>query len=324
MARASRAFSTPVGRAARPDDHRVERHCRPGTGSSRRALAARVEERIGEVLGIGVVGVPVAEKEIGLAVPDGGAHAGSVALDDLDPDAERLEILLHRLRHPRELGALAAPELQLEPVGDSRLGQQPPGAALFQGYGARVESYPSMPGGWRPRNVVPSEAGVWYYFRELDYPHIKALYDLGNTMAEAATMMTGTTVTRRVVGSAWPPHFNKVVAEIQQKNIERVGMPQWSDADQTLAKALQKEIGQPADGLKDKVDELKPPSPDTEPGGSDDVGDISWVVPMVYMRYPANIPHTPGHSWVDAVAMATPDCAQRIDGRGESAGHDRA
>ena len=165
--------------------------------------------------------------------------------------------------------------------------------------------YVIINGGDQP-NVVPSEAGVWYYFRELDYPHIKALYDLGNTMAEAATMMTGTTVTRRVVGSAWPPHFNKVVAEIQQKNIERVGMPQWSDADQALAKALQKEIGQPVDGLKDKVDELKPPSPDTEPGGSDDVGDISWVVPMVYMRYPANIPHTPGHSWVDAVAMATP------------------
>ncbi len=27
---------------------------------------------------------------------------------------------------------------------------------------------------------------------------------------------------------------------------------------------------------------------------------------MVYLRYPANIPHTPGHSWVDGVAMATP------------------
>ena len=27
---------------------------------------------------------------------------------------------------------------------------------------------------------------------------------------------------------------------------------------------------------------------------------------MVYLRYPANIPHTPGHSWADAVAMATP------------------
>ena len=165
--------------------------------------------------------------------------------------------------------------------------------------------YVIVNGGDQP-NVVPSEASVWYYFRELDYAHIRELYELGNTMAEAATMMTGATVTRKVVGSAWPPNFSKVVAEAQQKNIERVGMPQWSEADQSLAKALQKEIGQPTDGLKTKVDELKPPSPETEKGGSDDVGDISWNVPMVYLRYPANIPHNPGHSWVDAVAMATP------------------
>src|SRR5690349_1133225 len=164
--------------------------------------------------------------------------------------------------------------------------------------------YVIINGGDQP-NVVPPEAAVWYYFREFDYPHIKDLYELGNTMAEAATMMTGTTVTKRIVGSAWPPHFNKVIAEIQQKNIERVGMPKWSEADQTLAKALQKEIKQPTDGLNQKVDPLKVPSPETEEGGSDDVGDISWNVPMVYLRYPANIPHTPGHSWVDAVAMAT-------------------
>jgi aminobenzoyl-glutamate utilization protein B len=165
--------------------------------------------------------------------------------------------------------------------------------------------YVIINGGDQP-NVVPSEAAVWYYFRELDYPRIKDLYELGNTMAQAAAMMTGTTVTRRVVGSAWPPHFNKVVAEAQQKNIERVGMPQWSDADQTLAKAVQKEIGAPIDGLKDKVDALTPPKPEGEEGGSDDIGDISWVVPTVYLRFPANIPHTPGHSWVDGIAMATP------------------
>src|SRR5215467_1589910 len=34
-------------------------------------------------------------------------------------------------------------------------------------------------GGDQP-NVVPSEAAVWYYFRELDYTHIRELYDLGN------------------------------------------------------------------------------------------------------------------------------------------------
>jgi aminobenzoyl-glutamate utilization protein B len=165
--------------------------------------------------------------------------------------------------------------------------------------------YVIINGGDQP-NVVPSEAAVWYFFRELDYPHIRENYELGNTMAQAATMMTGTTVTRRLVGSAWPPHFNKVIAETQQKNIERIGMPTWSDADQTLAKALQKEIGASVVGLKDKVDFLKPPSPATEMGGSDDIADISWVAPTVYLRYPANIPKLPGHSWANGVAMATP------------------
>ncbi|MBO0797748.1 MAG: amidohydrolase [Blastocatellia bacterium] len=160
-------------------------------------------------------------------------------------------------------------------------------------------------GGDQP-NVVPSEAAVWYYFRELDYPKIKELYELGNKFAQAATMMTDTTVTQRVVGSAWPTHFNKVVAEAQQKNIEKVGMPTWSEADQTLARALQKEIGAKVEGLKSKVKPLEAPKENPTGGGSDDIGDISWNCPTVYLRFPANIPNLPGHSWPNAVAMATP------------------
>jgi len=41
-------------------------------------------------------------------------------------------------------------------------------------------------------------------------------------------------------------------------------------------------------------------------GGSDDIGDVSWVVPTVALRYPSNIPNLPGHNWANAVAMATP------------------
>jgi aminobenzoyl-glutamate utilization protein B len=160
-------------------------------------------------------------------------------------------------------------------------------------------------GGDQP-NVVPSEAAVWYYFRELDYPHIKELYGLGNTMADSAAKMTGTTVDHKLVGSAWPPFLNKVIAETQQKNIEAVGMPKWSEADQTLAKALQKEIGAKVEGLKEKIEPLTEPVKKPAGGGSDDIGDISWNVPMVYLMYPANIPNLPGHSWANGVAMATP------------------
>jgi len=165
--------------------------------------------------------------------------------------------------------------------------------------------YVIIDGGDQP-NVVPSEAAVWYYFRELEYPRIKELYEMGNKMAQASTMMTDTTVTQRVVGSAWPCHFNKPMAEVQQKNIEKVGMPEWSEADQTLAKALQKEIGAKVEGMKTKVKELDGPPKDPTGGGSDDVGDISWNVPMVYLRFPANIPNLPGHAWPNAIAMATP------------------
>ena len=83
-------------------------------------------------------------------------------------------------------------------------------------------------------------------------------------------------------------------------------MPKWSDADQTLAKALQKEIGAKVEGLKDKTKPLSEPVKDPIGGGSDDVGDISWNVPMVYMFYPATIPNLPGHGWANAVSMATP------------------
>jgi len=159
-------------------------------------------------------------------------------------------------------------------------------------------------GGDQP-NVVPSEAGVWYYFRELDYPRIKELFEIGNKMSEAAAAMTETTVTRRIVGSAWPPHFNKAVAEAVQRNIDAVGMPEWSEADQTLARALQKEIGAKQDGLKKGVSPLESPREPVS-GGSDDIGDISWNLPTIYLRFPCNIPNLPGHSWENAVAMATP------------------
>jgi aminobenzoyl-glutamate utilization protein B len=162
-------------------------------------------------------------------------------------------------------------------------------------------------GGDQP-NVVPSTASVWYYFRETDYPHVKELFDLGNTIAKAASMMTGTTTSWRILGSAWPPHFNKAVAEAMDENIKAIGLPAWSEADQTLAKAVQRAAGAEPRGLNDKVEKLGLPvkEEDLRGGGSDDIGDVSWVVPTVTLRYPSNIPGLPGHSWFNSIAMATP------------------
>ena len=166
-----------------------------------------------------------------------------------------------------------------------------------------------IPDGGDQPNVVPPTASVWYYFRELDYSHIEELFALGDTMARAAAMMTSTTLLpERILGSAWPGHFNRVVAEDMYENIKQVGLPQWSDADQRLAKALQHELGVPDSGLATTLDSLRPPLRPNERmgGGSDDIGDVSWNVPTVTLRFPSNIPGLPGHNWANAISMATP------------------
>src|ERR1700752_2158624 len=163
-------------------------------------------------------------------------------------------------------------------------------------------------GGEQP-NVVPRLASVWYYFRELDYEHIKQMREIGDAMAEGAAKMTNTSVTSRVLGSAWPQHFNRPVAEAMYENIKQVGLPQWSEADQTLAKSLQKELkSREQNGLAKELMPLAGPVTDEQRnrGGSDDIGDVAWNVPTVSLRYPSNIPGLPGHNWTDAIAMATP------------------
>jgi aminobenzoyl-glutamate utilization protein B len=169
-------------------------------------------------------------------------------------------------------------------------------------------------GGGDQPNVVPSLASVWYYFRELDYPHIQELRAIGDSIAQGAALMTGTTVSSRVLGAAWPQHFNRPVAEAMYENIKQVDLPRWSEADQAMAKAVQREQKVAEAGLETKLGPLAGPvAPERMTrGGSDDIGDVSWVVPTVTLRYPSNIPNLPGHHWSNAITMATPIAHQGI------------
>ena len=70
------------------------------------------------------------------------------------------------------------------------------------------------------------------------------MWDIGNKMAEGAALMTGTTWTSRVLGTAYPQHMNKVVAESICRTSRRWVSPNGANADEALAKALQKELGE--------------------------------------------------------------------------------
>ncbi len=164
-------------------------------------------------------------------------------------------------------------------------------------------------GGDQP-NVVPRTAAVWYYFRETNYDNIKNLWAIGDKMAEGAALMTNTKWTSKVLGSAWPGHMNRTLSETLYTNIKAVGLPKWTEADETLAKATQHELGVAEIGMAKEIPELKGaeeiPDEDKRGGGSDDIGDISWNVPTSVLNFPGNFQAGPGHNWANAIAMATP------------------
>jgi aminobenzoyl-glutamate utilization protein B len=174
---------------------------------------------------------------------------------------------------------------------------------------AQRSHYVISNGGDQP-NVVPPAASVWYYFRENDAQHVRQLWDVGNQIAQGAALMTGTSFESRVLGSAWPTHANRPLAEAVQANIEAVGLPSWSEADQQFARAVQRSLGAPENGLATNVRPLEGTEqiPDEEKFGSasDDVGDVMWSAPTAMLSFPSNIAGTTVHHWTAAIAMATP------------------
>jgi len=166
--------------------------------------------------------------------------------------------------------------------------------------------YVIVDGGDQP-NVVPSAATVWYFIREITADGINENFSTLHRIAEGAAMMTDTTMNRRIVGAAWPRHFNKPIALAMDENIKAVGLPEWSEDDQKFALALQNLMdSDEKNGLATKLEGIREPPMNPISGGSDDIGDVSWVVPTVTLRFPSNVKGLQGHHWSSSMAMATP------------------
>ncbi len=162
-------------------------------------------------------------------------------------------------------------------------------------------------GGNQP-NIVPAKASTWYFFRDTTFQNVRNLYETANTIAEASAMATGTTVERRVRGYAAPNFGNKPIAEAAYANIQAVGMPEWTEADQAFTNKVQTTNKLRVAPLATEVAPLSTPElrGGASFGASDDIGDVMWTVPTITIGFPSNIPNVIFHHQTAAMAMATP------------------
>lgn len=151
-------------------------------------------------------------------------------------------------------------------------------------------------GGEAP-NVVPDKASVWYYVRNSD-ERLEDTYKRVLDCAKGAAMATGTVLdTARIITGIHQRHSNKGMAEAIQRNIELIGLPQWTEEEQTFAKALQKELGAKETGYPVELKALESPSGQQTGGGSSDVGEVTLIAPTATLNFPGNVPGAIGHHW---------------------------
>jgi aminobenzoyl-glutamate utilization protein B len=157
-------------------------------------------------------------------------------------------------------------------------------------------------GGDQP-NVIPRTAAVWWMFRDSSAEGALKLFEQAKKIAEGAALMTNTSVSVDVISAVWPVRGNRTLAELFQRQIEMVGVPDWTKEEDDLARAVQAKAKVPVEGLKRTIDGLNGPA--VQQPAANDAGDISWKVPMVKFHFPGSIPHVNFHHWAAGVPLAT-------------------
>jgi aminobenzoyl-glutamate utilization protein B len=151
-------------------------------------------------------------------------------------------------------------------------------------------------GGEAP-NVVPDRSSVWYYIRNTD-ERLDEMFKRVIDCAEGAAVASGTTLdTVTVLTAIHQRHSNKGMAEAIQKNIELIGMPEWTEKENEFAKSLQKELGVKENGYPLKFKTLRQPSNVQVGGGSSDVGEVTLIAPTATLNFPGIVPGAIGHHW---------------------------
>lgn len=156
--------------------------------------------------------------------------------------------------------------------------------------------YVVLEGGEAP-NVVPDRAKVWYFVRNSD-ERVEEMYQKVLNCARAGALATGTELADvRVLSAIHQRNANKGLAELMHRNIEKVGMPDWSEEEQIFARALQRDLGEEEKGMPTEIAPLRGPGPVFVGGGSSDVGEVTRVAPTATLIFPGMVPGAIGHHW---------------------------
>ena len=163
-------------------------------------------------------------------------------------------------------------------------------------------------GGGAP-NVVPPEATVWYFVRADSHEDVTRNFEWLKDISDGAAKMTRTKVSVQIDTDCHEIIENRVLAEMITQNLEAIGPPKFTASDHAFARRIQGPLmeqfgSQFSVAIEETVEPLSKSSSPSK--GSTDVGDISWRVPTGGLRTACFAAGSPGHSWQNVAAIASP------------------
>ncbi|HEY0653778.1 MAG TPA: M20 family metallopeptidase [Chryseosolibacter sp.] len=151
--------------------------------------------------------------------------------------------------------------------------------------------------GGKAPNVIPDFAEVYYYVRHPKRDVVVQLFDRVVNTAKGAALGTDTKMDFEIIGGTHDLLINRTLAEVMQKNLERVGGITYSETEFEFGKKLQSTFSFNAAPISLASTVLPLKAEKDAGGGSTDVGDVSYTVPTVGLRSATWVPGTPAHSW---------------------------
>jgi aminobenzoyl-glutamate utilization protein B len=167
--------------------------------------------------------------------------------------------------------------------------------------GSRIH-YVITDGGKAP-NVVPNFAEVYYYARDKDRQVVMNIFDRIVKAAEGAALGTETQMDYEIIGGTHELLPNLTLQRMVHEKLVQVGGYSYSESEKEFAESIFKTLEKPLPiSTAEKIVPFKEVG---TPGGSTDVGDVSFAVPTVGMRIATWAPGTPSHSWQAVAAGKT-------------------
>jgi len=145
-------------------------------------------------------------------------------------------------------------------------------------------------------NVVPDYSRIWVRVRDITKEGLQPVYDQVRRMAGGAAIMANVEHKVSLISGIHDLLPNRTGGAIMQKNLEILGDIQYTQEEIDFALDIQKANGKPLIGIDGKIRPLRE-TLDSPGGGSTDVGDVSYNMPVISLAATTAPKGVPWHSW---------------------------